>query len=106
VDSRILEYIISVPDLLVNGHPVQRIEGNLTAASQTMDRLHLQYSEHDVILYIVEKKEVARFKGQIPIPQPAVCPRGCRGTADGKPQVRRTEKGLVQCSICGFLGPG
>jgi len=66
-----------------------------------MDQLHGLYPEYDVILYEVGRREIAKFKGKKP---PIKCPRGCEGIRDGRPIVIRTEKGMVQCSLCGYLG--
>src|ERR1035437_2711867 len=99
--QQILEYSIQVIDCLKDGHPIQRIEFNLQTAAEAIDQLHESYPEHDVVMYGISKVEIKRFHGVKPEPK---CPRGCTGRSDGRPIVVRTEKGLVQCKTCGFLG--
>ncbi len=84
-----------------NEHPIQRIERNFHSASVAMDQLHAEFPEHDVILYEVGRKELAVFKGKKPEP---ICPNGHSGMRDNRPIVIRTHNGMVQCSLCGFLG--
>lgn len=99
--QRVTEYFIRVSGALKNGHPIQRIEMNSHEAMKAMDDLHAEYPQHDVTLYEVAEKEIAKFKGKMPM---AVCPRGCDGTRDGRQIVIRTHNGMIQCSLCGYLG--
>ena len=99
--TRATEYLIRVSGAQKDGHPIQRIEYNFGEAARSMDLLHETYPENDIVMYKLEEKEVATFKGKKKRP---VCPRGCEGTRDNRPVVVRTEKGLVQCSVCGYLG--
>ncbi len=101
MDKQILEYLILVPGAKKKEHPVQRIELNFEAAALAMDQLHGEYPEYDVILYAVEKREIAKFRGKKPDPK---CPHGHDGMRDNRPVVIRTHNGMVQCSICGYLG--
>ncbi len=104
MDQQILEYLILCPGAQHKGHPIQRIEKSFESAAIAMDQLHEDHPEHDVIMCKIERMEVARFKGKKkPLPDP-VCPKGCSGSRDNRPVVIRTQKGLVQCSICGYLG--
>lgn len=87
--------------MLEKGHPIQRIEMNFSKAAGAIDQLHENYPENDVIMYEISKTEIKRFHGLKPEPK---CPRGCSGTRDGRPVVIRTHNGMIQCSICGYLG--
>ena len=100
-DQQTLEYHILVPGAKNNGHPIQRIERNFEAAALSMDQLHETYPQFDVILYKVERREIAKFKGKLPEPK---CPRGCDGIRDGRSVVIRTHNEKIQCSLCGYLG--
>jgi len=104
MESTILEYLVSVPGAEENGHPIQRIEGHFQAAAKSADQLRERFPEHDVFIHVLRKIELHRIRGIKPKPPEPKCPRGCEGTRDGRPVVIRTEKGLVQCSICGYLG--
>ncbi len=101
MDKQILEYLILVPGAKQKDHPIQKIEMNFEAAARTMDQLHGEYPEYDVILYEIGRRELAKFKGVKPKP---ICPRGCEGKRDGRDIVIRTHTGAVQCSLCGYLG--
>lgn len=101
MDQRIREYSIRVLGAQKNGHPVGRIEFNQHAAMIALDQLHEEFPQHDVILYELAEREIAKFKGKMPA---AKCPRGCDGTRDGRQIVIRTHNGMVQCSLCGYLG--
>ncbi len=104
MDQQILEYLILCPGAQHKGHPIQRIERSFESAAIAMDQLHEDHPKFDVILYEISKREVARHRAiKKPLLDP-VCPKGCSGSRDGRPVVIRTQKGLVQCSICGYLG--
>jgi len=101
MSQRITEYFVRVSGAQKNGHPIQRIEMNFHEAAKAMDQLHAEFPEHDVTMYEATEKEICTFKGKFP---EAKCPRGCQGTRDNRAAVIRTQNGMVQCSICGYLG--
>ena len=103
-NSQILEWHVSVDGVLEKGHPINKIEMQFEEAARMMDYFHETYPEHTVRMFEVSKREVASFVGKRKELPKAVCPRGCTGTSDGRPIVVRTEKGLIQCKICGYLG--
>ena len=100
--TKILEWHVSVDDVVVDGHPINKIEMQFEEAVRMMDYLHEIYPYDTVRMFEISKREIAKFAGK-DLPAP-MCPRGCTGTSDGRPVVVRTEKGLIQCKICGYLG--
>lgn len=101
MEKLILEYLVQCPGAEKKGHPLQRIETNFKTAALAADQLHEEFPEHDVYMYALEKREIKCIRGK---PLEPKCPRGCSGERDGRPVIIRTQGGLVQCSICGYLG--
>lgn len=103
--NRIVEYIIRVDEVKLNGHPIQKIEHNFELAAAVMDALHEKYPAHTVRMFQVIEEEIKSFKG-VRIEKIPLCPRGHAGEVDGRKIVKWTARGLVSCMICGYLGEG
>ncbi len=103
--QQIVEWHICVIGTAEKGHPIQKIEMQFGAAAATFDGLCEQYPQNEIKMFSVTKEEIKKRKGQPkPLAKPS-CPYGHEmELRDGRPAVVRTDKGQVQCSICGYLG--
>ena len=96
-----LKYEVHVEGALEAGHPLTKLENNLTHAIKQFDAWVEQYPYHDVTLEIVKKLELKRQAAkERPTPK---CPHGHDELDFNKlPVVRKGGNGTYFCTVCGW----
>jgi len=95
-----LNYELTVDNLLVKGHPFLELHCFLHTASRRFDQLVETYPTKTVRLYEIQKKEIKTKEG-VPV-VPTQCPHGHTGLRDGQPILKQGWGGKWNCGICGL----